>query len=171
MTSPYNSVLALRQLAEHADCVLPVENDALTEIVRRGTPRLPSTASSAAAGSAATAGRAAAATGPERVRSSRGTAFDSMNDIAARMLTNLTAGMRFAGPLNVDLNEITTNLVPFPGLHFVMPAMSPLAVPPPHPRSSSFSAAASASASASASSVMLPEPRSIDAMFTEALHP
>jgi len=26
ITSPYNSVLAMRQLAEHADCVLPVEN-------------------------------------------------------------------------------------------------------------------------------------------------
>jgi len=26
ITSPYNSVLAMKQLAEHADCVLPVEN-------------------------------------------------------------------------------------------------------------------------------------------------
>lgn len=26
ITSPYNSVLAMRQLADHADCVLPVEN-------------------------------------------------------------------------------------------------------------------------------------------------
>lgn len=26
ITSPYNSVLAMRQLTEHADCVLPVEN-------------------------------------------------------------------------------------------------------------------------------------------------
>lgn len=28
--------------------------------------------------------------------------------------------MRFEGPLNVDLNEITTNLVPFPRLHFLV---------------------------------------------------
>lgn len=26
ITSPYNSVLAMRELTEHADCVLPVEN-------------------------------------------------------------------------------------------------------------------------------------------------
>ena len=26
ITSPYNSVLAMKQLTEHADCVLPVEN-------------------------------------------------------------------------------------------------------------------------------------------------
>jgi len=26
ITSPYNSVLAMKQLADHADCVLPVEN-------------------------------------------------------------------------------------------------------------------------------------------------
>ena len=34
--------------------------------------------------------------------------------------------MRFAGELNVDLNEITTNLVPFPRLHYLMPALAPL---------------------------------------------
>ena len=26
ITSPYNSVLAMRQLTDHADCVLPIEN-------------------------------------------------------------------------------------------------------------------------------------------------
>ena len=26
----------------------------------------------------------------------------------------------------MDLNEITTNLVPFPGLHFLMPSLSPV---------------------------------------------
>ena len=34
--------------------------------------------------------------------------------------------MRFPGELNVDLNEITTNLVPFPRLHYLMPALAPL---------------------------------------------
>uniref|UniRef100_A0A3Q3ABE6 Tubulin epsilon 1 n=1 Tax=Kryptolebias marmoratus TaxID=37003 RepID=A0A3Q3ABE6_KRYMA len=33
ITSPYNSVLAMRELTEHADCVLPVENQSLTDIV------------------------------------------------------------------------------------------------------------------------------------------
>jgi len=34
--------------------------------------------------------------------------------------------MRFAGNLNVDLNDITMNLVPFPDLHFLITSLSPL---------------------------------------------
>ena len=34
--------------------------------------------------------------------------------------------MRFEGDLNVDLNEITMNLVPFPRMHFLLSALSPL---------------------------------------------
>jgi tubulin epsilon len=32
VTSPYNAMLALKQLTEHADAVLPVENQALSDI-------------------------------------------------------------------------------------------------------------------------------------------
>ena len=35
VTSPYNAMLALGQLVEHADCVLPIENQALIDIVNR----------------------------------------------------------------------------------------------------------------------------------------
>ncbi len=35
VTSPYNALLALGCLVEHADCVLPVENQALIDIVNR----------------------------------------------------------------------------------------------------------------------------------------
>ena len=34
--------------------------------------------------------------------------------------------MRFAGNLNVDINELTTTLVPFPRLHFFSTALAPL---------------------------------------------
>ena len=34
--------------------------------------------------------------------------------------------MRFEGALNVDLNEITMNLVPFPRLHFLLSSIAPL---------------------------------------------
>lgn len=34
--------------------------------------------------------------------------------------------MRFEGDLNVDLNEITMNLVPFPRMHFLLSALSPI---------------------------------------------
>lgn len=162
VTSPYNSILALRQLTEHADCVLPVENEALMEICSK---IIKSSAAGAAMGSNAVAsaavvdgsrlsdhidlkelehlyraGRKAAApaakqpwrkkahavasTGPARSAST--SAFGEMNNIVARLLTNLTSSMRFEGSLNVDLNEITTNLVPFPKLHFLVSSMSPM---------------------------------------------
>ena len=35
ITSPYNSMLALNMLIDHADCVLPVDNQALFDIVSR----------------------------------------------------------------------------------------------------------------------------------------
>lgn len=33
ITSPYNSVLALEELTDHAECVLPVDNASLSSIV------------------------------------------------------------------------------------------------------------------------------------------
>lgn len=53
-------------------------------------------------------------------------AFSDMNTIVAHLLTNLTSSVRFEGSLNVDLNEITTNLVPFPKLHYIQSSLSPL---------------------------------------------
>ena len=49
-----------------------------------------------------------------------------MNTIVGHLLSNLTCSMRFSGKLNVDLNEITMNLVPFPRLHFLLSSMSPM---------------------------------------------
>jgi tubulin epsilon len=51
--------------------------------------------------------------------------YDKVNNIAANVLLNLTSGMRFEGSLNVDMNDITMNMVPYPQLHFLVPAMSP----------------------------------------------
>lgn len=41
------------------------------------------------------------------------------------ILTELPA-VRFEGQLNLDLNEVTTNLVPYPRLHFLLASMTPL---------------------------------------------
>ena len=49
-----------------------------------------------------------------------------MNNIIAHLLSNLTCSMRFEGALNVDLNEITMNLVPYPKLHFLLSSIAPL---------------------------------------------
>ena len=55
-----------------------------------------------------------------------GTSWDGMNNIAAHVMTHLTASMRFEGPLNVDLNEITSTLVPFPRLNLLQASVTPL---------------------------------------------
>ncbi|CAK0911277.1 unnamed protein product, partial [Prorocentrum cordatum] len=52
--------------------------------------------------------------------------YDRMNSLVAHLLNNLTSSMRFEGSLNLDLNEITMNLVPFPRMHFLLSSMSPL---------------------------------------------
>lgn len=49
-----------------------------------------------------------------------------MNSLIAHLLSHITCSMRFEGALNVDLNEITMNLVPFPDLHFLISSMAPL---------------------------------------------
>ena len=49
-----------------------------------------------------------------------------MNNIIANLLSNLTCSTRFEGVLNVDFNEITMNLVPYPDLHFLISSMAPL---------------------------------------------
>ncbi|KAL4649068.1 tubulin epsilon chain [Arapaima gigas] len=119
ITSPYNSLLAMRELTEHADCVLPVENQAL-EIVNKiqrmahcGKPghviRKDTTLISGQGGVG----------GTEK-------AFDAMNNIVANLLLNLTSSARFEGSLNMDLNEIAMNLVPFPRLHYLVSSLTPL---------------------------------------------
>ena len=115
VTSPYNSVLALHQLIEYADCVLPVENQALIDIcakINEGSKL------KARPGTAVSTGSA--------LSQSSKKPFDSMNNIVANMLLSLTASPRFEGCLNVDINEITMNLVPFPRMHFLVPAITPL---------------------------------------------
>ena len=52
--------------------------------------------------------------------------FDNMNNIAANLILNMTSSARFEGSLNVDLNEITMNLVPFPKIHYLVSSQTPL---------------------------------------------
>lgn len=52
--------------------------------------------------------------------------FDHMNNIVANLLLNMTSSARFEGSLNIDLNEITMNLVPFPKLHYLISSLTPL---------------------------------------------
>jgi len=52
--------------------------------------------------------------------------YSSLNRIVAKVVSSMTAALRFDGELNVDLNEFQTNLVPFPRLHFMTTALAPI---------------------------------------------
>ena len=143
ITSPYNGMLALSQLSEHADCVLPIENQALLQLIggnkKNTTTRNENSPSSLSLGRLNIRSKikgtsfvpiwshAKDAKSSMRKKENGGqSAYDSMNHIAASLIANMTCSSRFEGSLNVDLNEITTNLVPYRGLHFLVPSMSPL---------------------------------------------
>jgi len=52
--------------------------------------------------------------------------YDNLNQIIAKVISSMTAALRFDGELNVDLGEFQTNLVPFPRLHFMTTALAPV---------------------------------------------
>jgi len=131
--SPYNSMLALNCLIEHSDWVVPIENQSLFDISQRidklneykkqkgkGKTSLNKQISKDLA--------SAEATGGSTITDSKGKGhhFERENTIVAHVINNMTSSMRFEGSLNVDMNEITMNLVPFPRLHFLVSSLSPL---------------------------------------------
>ena len=129
ITSPYNAMLATHQLSMHADAIFPVDNAALAELTDRAQARQVNAGEGAkgatiadnATGQLVGAGAASGAG-----RASKAKAFDAMNNIVAHMLANLTASVRFDGALNVDLSDLTSSLVPFPRMQFLLPALAPL---------------------------------------------
>merc|ERR1712014_373469 len=49
-----------------------------------------------------------------------------MGVVIAKVVSSMTAALRFQGELNVDMNESQTNLVPFPRLHFMTTSLAPV---------------------------------------------
>merc|ERR1712080_449906 len=52
--------------------------------------------------------------------------YDHLNRVIAKVISSMTAALRFDGELNVDMNEFQTNLVPFPRLHFMTTSLAPV---------------------------------------------
>ena len=52
--------------------------------------------------------------------------YMDLNHIVALIMSSITASLRFPGRLNTDLNEYVTNLVPFPGNHFLTASFAPM---------------------------------------------
>lgn len=111
ITSPYNSMLAMRQLTDYANSVMPVDNSSLADITNRV--------------------KAASNNSRHRItengkENDKKTSWGEMNSLVAQSILNVTSSCRFPGSLNVDLNEITMNLVPFPRMHYLTTCLSPL---------------------------------------------
>eukprot|EP01118_Nematostelium_gracile_P005742 TRINITY_DN1822_c0_g1_i1.p1 TRINITY_DN1822_c0_g1~~TRINITY_DN1822_c0_g1_i1.p1 ORF type:complete len:481 (+),score=163.01 TRINITY_DN1822_c0_g1_i1:86-1444(+) len=53
-------------------------------------------------------------------------AYSNLNRLVAQLISSLTASLRFAGSLNVDINEFQTNLVPYPRIHFMLCSYAPI---------------------------------------------
>ncbi len=123
VTAPYNSCFALKELIEHADCVIPLDNDALARVVDKAHGKTSNAHQSDVP--TAPGGGGFNVADPTR---NKGLPFDEMNAICAQMLSNLTCSMRFPGSLNMDMNEVTTNMIPYPRLHLLTSAISPLSV-------------------------------------------
>jgi tubulin epsilon len=114
ITSPYNILLATKELIQSADCVFPLSNSALFNFHQLEHPPDPNQQQQ----------QQPQPVVAEKKKPSRKKGFEEVNVIAARMLCNITASSRFHGEMNVDLNEIYTNLVPFPKLHFLSAALN-----------------------------------------------
>ncbi|CAG5094636.1 Oidioi.mRNA.OKI2018_I69.XSR.g13731.t1.cds [Oikopleura dioica] len=112
ITSPYNSMLAMRQLTDYANSVMPVDNSSLAEITNRVK--------------AASNNSRHRITETANAGSEKKTSWGEMNSLVAQSILNITSSCRFPGSLNVDLNEITMNLVPFPRMHYLTTCLSPL---------------------------------------------
>jgi tubulin epsilon len=120
ITSPYNSLLSVNQLIDNADCVLPIDNQSLLDIcnkVESETNKENKSIYSTNKNILETRGGNT---------SKKKAPYDKMNAIISHLLCNLTCSMRFEGTLNVDINDITMNLVPYPRLHFILSSISPL---------------------------------------------
>uniref|UniRef100_A0A5F8G7Z7 Tubulin epsilon chain n=1 Tax=Monodelphis domestica TaxID=13616 RepID=A0A5F8G7Z7_MONDO len=122
ITSPYNSVLAMKELNEHADCVLPIENESLFDIVSKINQMI----NSGKPGTTVKQQSLVTLNEGGIKKKLDEKPFDKMNNIVANLLLNLTSSSRFEGSLNMDLNEISMNLVPFPQLHYLVSSLTPL---------------------------------------------
>jgi len=99
VVEPYNAVLALNSLIEHSHATFTVENSALNRICQKQLKM-------------------------------KQASFNDTNHIIAQVMSNTTASLRFPGyQNNCDIRKLSTNLIPFPRLHFLMQGQAPLLRP------------------------------------------
>ncbi|XP_076630101.1 tubulin alpha-2/alpha-4 chain isoform X2 [Colletes latitarsis] len=55
--------------------------------------------------------------------------YTNLNRLQAQVVSSITASMRFEGAVNLNLQELQTNLVPYPRIHFSLATYAPLTTP------------------------------------------
>lgn len=99
---PYNAVLYMHSAMDHCDLSVLIDNDAL---YHQCSTRL----------------------------DLDGPSFADVNHLVAQMVSAATVSMRFSHhtsyPLNVDLREMQTNLVPFPRIRHLLTTLTPIVSP------------------------------------------
>ena len=107
------------------DAILPVENQSLLTILKR-IPFDPQSHSHHKGFKPTITDNGPNSFGILKPVQAKSPTFDSMNNIVANLLMNLTSSVRFEGTMNVDMNDIVSNMVPFPKLKFLFSSMTPL---------------------------------------------
>lgn len=52
--------------------------------------------------------------------------YTNLNRLQAQVVSNITTSMRFESAINLKLEEIQTNLIPYPRLHFPLMSYAPI---------------------------------------------
>lgn len=115
ITSPYNSVLSMASIFESADVVFPFDNEQIMASVSSSKDGVDAGAGGGDGGAAESA--------LDR-RGKQRKPFREVNSAITAALSNITSSMRFGGEMNVDLNELAVNLVPFRSLNLVCTSLS-----------------------------------------------
>lgn len=99
ITSPYNSMLALNELIEHADCILPVDNQALFDIVSKVDSQYEKMKQNKTAfggkdqaNNLIKDGTSVIEAGNEKKKANH---FEKENAIVANVINNMTCSMRY----------------------------------------------------------------------------
>ena len=108
VVQPYNSVLALKRLINHADATVVLDNAALARIAadRAGMKGL-------------------AALGAPAGQGIEGVSMKQTNQLVSTVMSAATQTLRYPGYTNNDLVSIIASLIPTPRCHFLMTAYTP----------------------------------------------
>lgn len=115
VVQPYNSLLTLKRLVNHADSTVVLDNAALARIAadRAGIKGLRGTSQG----------------GDEDIMGTAGVSMKQTNQLVSTVMSASTQTLRYPGYTNNDLVSMIASLIPTPRCHFLMTAYTPFTNP------------------------------------------